>query len=251
MPATDRTAPCPSCGYANQVDLDLCFVCGRSTRGEKPSGVASPSPSPGPTVSYLSGPDEDARRAYRTALANEEGVVGLLRFVYTLYAVGYLTLTVLLLVAGLVEELDGPRQLLLLLFPLTSLAVVLLAIRRLEEEPFAWALVMAGMETLAFVHALETQTHRALHALAAILLWSGVFMCARAFSVRRLWAEGVTTGRGALMSCRTTRLGGIRRVMAVSSRCFSSSDSAMASIETRPTEIEILERRSCASAFSP
>jgi len=127
-------------------------------------------------------------------MADEEHVVRLLRLLYALYAAGLILLTVSALIRGEIAELAGPVRLLLLLQPLVSIALVLLALRRLEEEPFAWALVMAGLETLSLFQEVLSGTWKNPHTIAAFLLWAAVFACARTTSFRRAWAAGRLDG---------------------------------------------------------
>lgn len=175
--------PCPACGHPNPSDHSLCFICGHVT-------ATTPAPSPAPVPVVFGGPTRGQRRAYVARLADEASVVRLLRLLYLLYAIGLVLLTLSALVAGEIAELPGPVRLLLLLQPTVSLALVLLALRRLETEPFTWALVMAGLETLALFQEVLTGTWKSPHTIAAFLLWAAVFACARTASFRRAWAAG-------------------------------------------------------------
>ena len=176
-----HTVTCRACGYANPADHSLCFICGHAVQLSVPTDAE-----------LAGGPTQAQRQAYVASLAAEQGVVRLLRLLYLLYAVGYVLLTLSVVVAGQVAELPTPTRLLLTLQPVLSLVLVLMALRRLEEEPFAWALVMAGMETLALFQQVAVGTWKSPHTIAALLLWTAVFTCARTTGFRQAWVSGRT-----------------------------------------------------------
>lgn len=181
MGERERTVTCGACGHGNPAEHTVCFICSHA--------LGSPVVVP---TGVVAAPRPDRREAFVASLGDEQGVVRLLRVLYLLYAGGYLLLSLQALIAGEVADVPGSWRLLLTLQPVLCLALVLVALRRLEEAPFTWALVMAGMETLALFQEVQQGTWRSPHTIAALLLWTAVFACARTAGLRAAWAEGRT-----------------------------------------------------------
>jgi membrane protease YdiL (CAAX protease family) len=168
---------CSECGGTNPSGAKACRHCLSSL------GTATAAPARTFETVRL--------REVREVLEREDRWLHLLRWLYVLYAAS-LAATTLTIPLHADESVPGAARFAYMLMPLISLAMAIVAYRHLEQEPFACALAMAGLQTIRGAGAVAEGVGPSLYTqMVTALLWLAVVVTARSGRILREWQTGL------------------------------------------------------------
>ena len=165
---------CPECRAKNPRGTKACRSCLSSL--------------PSDSTSAPRGFEPDRMRQVQRVVHGEVRLIHGLRWMYVLYA-GYLAWLALRVLAAANVSTPSAAVVGHMLFPALAFAIVVVAIRHFESEPFACAVALAGIQTIHLAGALSGDTADLpwLHLAFAVVLWAATAAAARSDRILREW----------------------------------------------------------------
>ena len=191
---------CRSCGSANPIDTTICFICGQPLL-QRLRRLRAAIKAAGSTPRRVR--DKISRRHVQEAAREERAVIWWLKRLLTAYVVIYGFVTAI----AVADSLSGPGDPRAFGFAMQAcivLALMVLAIRRIEDEPVTWALVLASLQTLGLASALILDQHVMWYGVLAVLLWFAVMVCARSARMLAEWRADRSVEHGDAPDLRFT-----------------------------------------------
>jgi membrane protease YdiL (CAAX protease family) len=165
---------CRECRGVNAPGTTTCRHCLSSLRSADPTAPPRFEP--------------ERMRQMQRVLSSEGRLIQGLRWLYVGYA-GYLAWLAVRVLAAADTSTPSAQVAGYMLLPLVALAIVIVAILHLENEPFACAVALAGLQTIHLADAL-TERHGSFPHLTltlTLVLWAAVLATARSGRILREW----------------------------------------------------------------